>query len=261
MKILPHAIACLLLIAGWVFYFLAKSSASDMREMAAKIDDAQWISNDLPEQLKASQDSSEKKALAALIKNLKNRDTDQDETYDAAILLADEMDGSSTFVGIFLVFLSAGYAGICFVIYVLPQLAQRATHTIFDSGEMIEPDAMSLARSKLAQGEYLDAMEEFRKAAEKDSANRMPWMEIIKIQRDVLSDPSAAAQTICEVLEIHPWPEDDAAYFLFRLAEIQHTDLQDLESARAALQRVIQQFPETRHSANALHQLQSWELA
>jgi hypothetical protein len=232
-----------------------------MRTLAGKIHDAGWVSDDLPIQRDASRDSDEKDSLTTLIKALNNRATDLDETYDAAILAADDIDNSATFSGIMLVFLSAGYVGICFVIYVLPRLAQRATHTIFDSGEMIEPDAMSTARSKMAQGEYLDAIAEFRKAASTDATNRMPWMEIIKIQRDTLGDPAAAVATIHEVLELHPWPDDDAAFFLFRLAEIQHADLADPSAARAALEQVIQHFPETRHSANAHHQLQSWELA
>jgi len=261
MKFLPHALAIIILLIGWLFHFQARSSASDMRALANKINDAGWISNDLPKELDRSHDSDEKEALTKLIKALKNRQTDLNETYDAAILAADDIDNGATFSGIFLVFLSAGYVGICFVIYVLPRLAQRATHTIFDSGEMMEPDAMSTARSKMAQGDYLAAIEEFRKAALGDPSNRMPWMEVIKIQRDILHDPTTAAATIQEVLASQPWPVDDAAYFLFRLAEIHHDDLQDPTAAGAALQQVIDQFPETRHSANALHQRQNWGLA
>jgi TolA-binding protein len=151
--------------------------------------------------------------------------------------------------------------GIVFVTYLLPVLVHKGTHTIYDSGEMVEKNSMSEARSKVAQGDYEGAMQAFREAAANEPDNRLPWVEIIKLQRETLHVPAAAIETIREVLQNHVWKENDAAYFLFRLAELYEGDMKDKDSAVAIMHQVIDQFPETRHSANARHKLHEWGVA
>jgi tetratricopeptide (TPR) repeat protein len=167
-------------------------------------------------------------------------------------------DGEKTIEGILLTFLSAGVVGIFVVVYLLPFFAQRVTHAVYDSAEMVEKDVMHDARSKLAQGDYEGAIAAFREAAAADPLNRLPWVEIAKVQKDNLGDPAAAIQTIRYALESQAWEVNDAAYFLFRLAELYDQVEGDRASASAIMQQVIDQFPGTRHSANASHKLHEW---
>ncbi len=171
---------------------------------------------------------------------------------------ASSLEGEKTFSGILLTFLSAGLAGIVFVIYLLPFFAQRVTHAVYDSAEMIEKDVMHDARVRVAQGDYHGAIEAFRQAAKAEPLNRLPWVEIAKIQKDNLEDPHAAIATIRYALESQAWEISDAAYFLFRLAELYDEVLGDRESAAAIMRQVVQEFPRTRHSANALTKLHEW---
>ena len=173
---------------------------------------------------------------------------------------ADGLEGEKTFVGILLTFLSAGVAGIFFVVYLLPFFAQRVTHAVYDSAEMIERDVMHDARSLLAQGEYEAAIEAFQVAAAADPLNRLPWVEMAKIYKDNLHDPASAIQTIRHALESQEWEISDAAYFLFRLAELYNDVGDDHASAVAIMQQVVDQFPGTRHSANASNKLHEWSL-
>jgi tetratricopeptide (TPR) repeat protein len=168
------------------------------------------------------------------------------------------LEGEKLFNGILLTFLSAGVAGIFFVVYVLPFFAQRVTHAVYDSAEMMERDAMHDARSLMAQGEYEAAIGAFQKAAAADPLNRLPWVEIAKIQKDNLGDPAAAIDTIRYALESQAWEVNDAAYFLFRLAELYDEVQGDRESAVAIMNQVVDQFPGTRHAANANHKLHDW---
>lgn len=169
------------------------------------------------------------------------------------------LDGERVFSGILLTFMSAGVVGILFVVYLLPFFAQRVTHSVYDSGEMVEKDVMGAARSLLAQGDYEGAIMAFREAAAADPMNRVPWVEIVKIQKGQLHDYDAAIQTIRYALESQAWEVNDAAYFLFRLAEL-YDELQgDRASAVAIMNQVVDQFPGTRHSANATHKLHEWE--
>jgi tetratricopeptide (TPR) repeat protein len=171
------------------------------------------------------------------------------------------IEGERTFNGILLAFLSAGLVGIFFVLQILPAIAQRITHSVYDSAEMVERDVMHGARSLMAQGEYQGAIAAFQQAAAADPLNRLPWVEIAKIQKDNLGDPAAAIETIRYALESQAWEVNDAAYFLFRLAELYHEVNGDRESAMAIMQQVIDQFPGTRHSANASHKLHDWSIA
>lgn len=168
------------------------------------------------------------------------------------------LEGEKLFNGILLTFLSAGVAGIFFVVYVLPFFAQRVTHAVYDSAEMVERDAMHDARSLVAQGEYEGAIAAFQKAAAADPLNRLPWVEIAKIQKDNLGDSAAAIDTIRYALESQAWEVNDAAYFLFRLAELYDEVQGDRESAVAIMNQVVDQFPGTRHAANANHKLHDW---
>ncbi len=170
------------------------------------------------------------------------------------------LTGQRTFNGILLAFLSAGFVGIFFVFQILPSFAHRLTHAIYDSAEMVEVDVMHDARSLLAQGDYEGAIAAFRQAAAADPLNRLPWIEITKIYKDHLNNPAAAVETIRHALESQEWQVNDAAYLLFRLAELYDEIDGNRASAVAIMHQVIEEFPGTRHSANASHKLRNWSL-
>jgi tetratricopeptide (TPR) repeat protein len=258
MKILIHIIAIAVLAFGWKTHIANKQSVNETRELLKRIDNEAISSDKIPQMLADTKNSAQKKIIEKLAEKLKGKETDVDQTMIIAEEMANETDGSSTFTGILLTFLSAGYVGIVFVAYVLPVIAHRATHTIYDSGEIMEKDPMAEARSKVAQGDYDGAILAFREAAEKDPGNRVPWVEIVKLQRETLHQPAEAIATIREALEQHEWQENDAAYLLFRLAELYDGDLADRDSAIEIMRQAMEQFPETRHSANARHKLHEW---
>lgn len=197
------------------------------------------------------------KKLEAQIEQVENVG-DVDEELPALKSKRDSVVGDRTLSGILLTFVGAGIAGIVVVVYLLPFFAQRITHAVYDSAEMIEKDVMHDARALVAQGEYHAAIEAFKEAAKAEPLNRLPWVEIAKIYKDNLEDPEAAIQTIRYALESQEWEINDAAYFLFRLAELYEEVLGDRVTAIAILRQVVEQFPRTRHSANAAARLHEW---
>jgi tetratricopeptide (TPR) repeat protein len=132
---------------------------------------------------------------------------------------------------------------------------------MYGSTAEIDDSLAREARALLAKGDYEGAIAAFRKAAEDSPGDRMPWTEIARIQRQHLDDPQAAIGTLNEALETKEWSDDDAAYFLFRLAELWNEDAMGREQAVGTLQRVIRDFPETRHAMNARHKLRDWGAA
>lgn len=168
------------------------------------------------------------------------------------------IEGERTFNGILLSFLSAGLIGIVFVTQLLPLFAQKLSHAVYDSGEEVEKDPFHDARVLSAQGDWEGAITAFHDAAAGDPLNRMPYVEIAKIQRMNLEDPAAAVNTLRNAIEGQEWEEKDAAFLMFRLAEVYHEDLGDQGAAVEIMEQVIEQFPDTRHSANARTKLHEW---
>lgn len=162
------------------------------------------------------------------------------------------------FNGVLLTIFCASLIAVVAVIDVLPAFAHRMTHAVYDSAEMMENDVMHDARSLVAQGDFEGAIEGFKKAAAADPLNRLPWVEIVKIYKDNLHDPAAAIQTIRDALGSQEWELDDAAYFMFRLAELYDDFENNGPAAIAIMNQVMEQFPGTRHAANAGHKLHEW---
>jgi len=218
----------LLLVAGsWLMFYKAGDEAKDLQKQVDLLD---------------STGDPEEKAPALKVQMF-------------------SIEGQRTFSGILLTFLSAGLVGVVFVTQVLPILAQKMTHAVYDSGEEVEPDAFHDARVLMAQGEWEAAIGAFKTAAEQDPLNRMPYVEIAKIQKFNLEDPHAAIQTLREAIEGQEWEQNDAAFLMFRVAELYEEDAGDRESAVAIMEQVMEQFPETRHSANARGKLNHWGMA
>ncbi len=196
--------------------------------------------------------------LEAELEELHNQGAEE----DALLKKEDEWNNAKSLRianGLLLTFLTSGVVGILVVSYLIPLFAQRMTQVAYGSDEELGRDAMREAHSLLAQGEYEAAIESFRQVAAEDPSNRLPWVEIAKIQYAHLNNPALSIKTLQGALEGQEWPIDDAAFFMFRLAEIYDEAFGDRHTARSIIQQVIDNFPQTRHSANATHKLREWD--
>ncbi len=170
-----------------------------------------------------------------------------------------DLEASRTINGIMLGILTAAVVSVFAVLVIVPWMAERFSQSVFDSAEMMEKDLTHDARSLVAQGKYPEAIAAYKAAAKAEPNNRLPWVEIAKIQKDTLHDPDAAIATTEEALASYQWPVNDNAYFLFRLAELYDEIKGDRARASEIMNQVIEQCPDTRHSANATHKLHEWE--
>lgn len=155
-----------------------------------------------------------------------------------------------------LIFLAVGlYSAFMFIAFVLPALVHRATQEMYGSGAEVETDPMHDARALFAQGDYEGAINAYHEVAKNQPDDRFPWVEMAKIQNDNLEDPDAAIATLREGLESQEWTVNNAAFFLFRIAEMYEKEKEDTMTTVQILQQIVELFPETRHSANATHRL------
>ena len=148
------------------------------------------------------------------------------------------------------------FLGLLAIFYILPYLSEKAAMSVYaDSGEAPEPDVLSEARALVAQGEYDQAVVAYRQALEKEPDNRLGWTDMAKLYVEKLEQPELAVSSLREGIDGHEWDEEDGAFLLFRLSEWQLDDCEDQEAGAASLTEVMEKYPSTRHSANAMQQL------
>lgn len=165
-------------------------------------------------------------------------------------------DDAMTFV--FVVAVGAG-AGFLMVKYFVPWLGDAVGTALFSSGEMVGDDPAMKAAAKLAQGDYEGAISEHEKVLAENPLQSFAVGEIAKICADKLHDPARALRVLQEQLAAHEWKEDDAAFLRFRMVDLQLEKFRDLPAAKTLLEGIIQDFPETRHRANAYHRIHELE--
>lgn len=258
MKWLLHALAVGILTFGWYGQLNQSSQASAAGQVQRLLEQTTDPSLETLRNLHAQSHGSEKALLADVIKKVERSDGDTDAIFQAVEAMGKENEDSGLTGGIMWAFLTAIYLGVLFVLYVLPRLAQRVTHVAYDSNDQVEKDHMRDARACIAQGNYAGAVEAIHAALAADPGNRLAWVELSKIQRDQFHDTSAAAATFRQALESHSWADEDRVFFIFRLAELSHGELNDPATAVALMREVMEQYPETRHAANARHHLHQW---
>jgi tetratricopeptide (TPR) repeat protein len=149
--------------------------------------------------------------------------------------------------------------GLLAVKYFIPWLGDMMGEAMFSSGEKAEQDHMTKAAARIAQGDYPGAIEQYESMLSEKPDDPFPVAEIAKIHAERLRDPQKALQVLEEHLQSKDWPVDDAAFIMFRIADVHLTHRHDFETARDMLEQIIGNFPNTRHSANAHHRMSELE--
>jgi outer membrane protein assembly factor BamD (BamD/ComL family) len=171
----------------------------------------------------------------------------------------DEIGKLSAQIGIFI------GGGILLAYYVatslLPRLGDAAAGSLLGSNEKVKEEEINAAASKLAQGDYAGAVDEYQKLREKNPDDTLPVWEIAKLYAERLNAAPQAAEYLLLSIESQDWSENDLCFLKFRLADIRSQHLEDYEGARLLMNEIVADFPETRHSANASHQIRKLEEA
>ncbi len=166
------------------------------------------------------------------------------------------LDQETMFARLFSTLAAGIFLGLLAIFYVLPALSQKAAMSMYaDSNEAPEQDILQEARAFVAQGEYDQAVVAYRQALEKEPDNRLGWTDMAKLYVEKLEQPELAVSAIREGIDGHEWDEEDGAFLLFRMSEWQLNECEDQEAGAATLSEVMEKYPSTRHSANAMQQL------
>lgn len=145
--------------------------------------------------------------------------------------------------------------GLLAVKFILPRIGDAVGAFFYSSGEIAGPESSSKAAAKMAQGDFTGAIAEYEKMLASNPGDTLAISEIAKLHAEKLDDPRRAAAFLEAQISCRSWNEEDGAFLLFRLADVHEKALHDFDGALEVLARVISQFPNTRHSANAHHRV------
>lgn len=144
--------------------------------------------------------------------------------------------------------------GLFFVTIVLPRIGDAVGTVMYSSGEEVTIDDSMKAAAKVAAGDYEGAIAEYKKAMAEKPDDIHPVSEIAKLMSEKLHQSDQALLFLQGNLEGKNWSEDNAAFLMFRMADI-YTHSKAFEDAKNILEQVSGNFPGTRHSANARHKI------
>lgn len=177
------------------------------------------------------------------------------------MILWNQVKGASDGMKLVFVITVGLIGGILCVKYVIPWIGDAMGESLYSSGEVTEQDEMTKAAACISQGDYEGAIGHYEKMIEEKPEDPFPVAEISKIHAERLHDTDAALRVLEEHLQSRDWPVDDAAFIMFRIADVQLKHRHDFDAARDMLEQVIGNFPNTRHSANAHHKMTEIEQA
>ena len=147
------------------------------------------------------------------------------------------------------------WAGLMFVTIILPGIGDAVGTVMFSSGEVSTPSEGMKAAAKMAAGDYHGAIEAYEATLKEKPDDPFPISEIAKLYADKLEEPEKALDFLQQHLEGNGWSEENAAFLMFRIVDIQ-TAGEHFAEAKAVLEQIAGEFPGTRHSANARHRIQ-----
>ena len=138
---------------------------------------------------------------------------------------------------------------------VVPRLGDAVGTFFYSSSAVATPEQGTQASARLAQGDYEGAILEYESILRGQPDDTLAINEIASIRAHKLGDVRGALDFLQQQLEARDWPEDSAAFLMFRIVDLQLEMLHDYAGAQSVLEQVVTTFPNTRHSANAHHKI------
>jgi len=173
---------------------------------------------------------------------------------------AETPDASRTIVLFGCVVVFGAFFIIVAEFWFLPIIGERIGNFFYGSNETFVRSPHAAAQAKVALGDYVAAIEEYRRCYKKDPSDALALSEMARLQCERLQDYEVAAELLEEALN-REWPAEQAAFLASRLTEVYWNYLHDAGRARQVLLQIVESVPGTRHAASAEHRLREIEQA
>ncbi len=148
-------------------------------------------------------------------------------------------------------------AAILGIHFVLPRVGEAIVRFLFswnDPPDNEQPQAMNHINALKARGDYKGAIAACESLLASEPSNIFVIAEMAKIYAERLDDCERGIAVLTERLASRTWAMDDDAYLRFRQIDL-YQQADHREAAERALERIIADYPDTKHSGNAHHRL------
>ncbi len=144
--------------------------------------------------------------------------------------------------------------GLMFRYWILPGWSEKVAERLYAGSYLPEDDALARLTERIEAEKDASLLPELVRLVHAQPWRLRGWLELARLQQDILHDATAALQTLEEASSRIREPED-AALLMFRAAQICEKSLHDDAASRTWLERVTQRYPDTVYGRKAATRL------
>lgn len=143
--------------------------------------------------------------------------------------------------------------------YAFPYFAERMSDGVYEPHNLESEDLLFQAQKEVTDGDYTQAIANYREILKRDHSDSKAMMAIAEIQRKHLNKPRQAIDGLQHALDEREWSSDETTKMLSYIAEIYEVDFCDHVKALLILEGIAKDFPESRYAANAAAKIKEFD--
>lgn len=144
--------------------------------------------------------------------------------------------------------------GLLFRYWILPGWSEKMAERLYAGSYLPEEDALARLTERIERENNAGLMPELEKLVRSQGWRLRGWLELARLQQDLLNDAPAALITLEAATHAVRDPED-VALLMFRAARLCQKSLQDSAAARHWWERAAAEYPTTVYGRRAASHL------
>lgn len=145
--------------------------------------------------------------------------------------------------------------GLIFRYWILPGWGEKVAERLYAGSYLPENDALAQLVERIEHSKDAAALEQLQQLVLQQPRRLRGWLELARLQQDLLQDDGAAALATLEQAASAMRDPEDAALLLYRAARLCDKKLHDSAAAARLFQRAVTQFPGTVYGRKAAESL------
>lgn len=140
--------------------------------------------------------------------------------------------------------------GLLFRYWILPGWSEKVAERLYAGSYFPQDDELAQLADRIEAEKNAELIPELSKLVHEQSWRLRGWLELARLQQDVLHDAEAALKTLTEATH-HIHEAEDAALLMFRAAQLCEKNLHDENAARDWLKKLAERHPDTVYGRKA----------
>ncbi len=140
--------------------------------------------------------------------------------------------------------------GLLFRYWILPGWSEKLAERLYAGSYLPEDDALAQLADRIEAEKNAGLIPDLVKLVHAQSWRLRGWLELSRLQQDVLHDAAAALQTLEDAIR-HIREPEDVALLMFRAAQLCEKSLHDEAAAQNWLRRLTERHPHTVYGRRA----------